>query len=98
MAGITDGHGDDLALLQLRRIEIAGTKEDRHHIVDTVLISARLPMHLAIGINTMLLQLAIAARIGIPHLIDVISAPLTGSLTEIKRRKIRITIIIDLTL
>ena len=58
--GITDGHRDDIALLHLRGIEVTGTKEDGHHVVDAVLIGAGLPDMLTAGRDAMLLQLTVA--------------------------------------
>lgn len=76
---IADRHGYRLMLLHLRRIEVSGTEEYRHHVIDAVPVGAGLPVLLAIGIHTMLLQLAVAIRIRIPYLVDVIPASLAAS-------------------
>ena len=81
--GIADRHGDDIILLHLRGIKVAGTKEYRHHVVDARLISGGIPQMLAAGSDAVLFQLTVAVGIAIPYLVDIVAVAFHGSLAEV---------------
>ena len=89
---IADGHGYAVTHLEGGGIEIAGTEEDGHHVVDAVLVSARLPEVFSMRRDAVFLQLAVAVGITVPYLINIIATAFTGTLSEIKRREVGVTI------
>ena len=85
---VTDRHTDDFALLHIGGVEIAGTKEDRHHVIDAGLVFRGLPVLLAVGIDAVFLEFAVLVGVAVPYLIDIVSVALTGSLAEIEWREV----------
>ena len=84
--GIGDRHGDDIALVQLRSIEVTGTKENAHHVIHAVLIRDGLPVLLTVGIDAMHAQLAVVVGIGIPQFVDIVALAFEGAFTVIEGR------------
>ena len=83
--GVADGQADDVSLLHLRRVEVACTQEYAHHVVDAAGILLLLPLVLALVGDAVHLQVAVAARVGVPQLVHVVALALACSFPEINR-------------
>ena len=81
---IDHGEVDVVAFLPSFGIEGAGTQEDTHHVVYTVVIGVLFPLVLSIVLLAMLHDVAFAFGVGVEHLVDSISAAFACALAIIE--------------
>lgn len=79
---------EDVTLLPVGWIERASTQEDAEHVVDAVVVGVSLPCMAATTVLAVLLDLYLATRIAVEHLVYGIAFRLFCSLTIVDGRHV----------
>src|SRR3712207_1674990 len=86
---IGDRKVNDVSSFPTFRIERSGTKEDTHHVVNTVAITVLFPRMRAVIMLPMLAHIAVSTRIRVQNLVHGVATSLPRSFAIIERSQVK---------